>query len=79
MFIKIFTTSIIFFLIVCCLCGIIFVTINITRLNLAPPKTQIIYRYMPKTFEEEQNELCSDVINLIDENPDKAVDKIIAM
>jgi hypothetical protein len=43
-------------IITCFICGIVFITINLTRLNTPAPKTQIIYRYMPKTFEQEQNE-----------------------
>lgn len=45
-----------FILILCTICGIIFITINLTKLNTPIPQTKIIYRYVPKTFEEEQNE-----------------------
>lgn len=40
----------------CIISGIICITINLVRLNSAPPETQIIYRYIPKTFDEEQRE-----------------------
>lgn len=43
--------------------GIIFIVINITVVKKECPKPQIIYRYVPRTFEEEQNEpvLISDI------------------
>lgn len=42
-------------LILCSISGIICITINLVRLNFPAPETKIIYRYMPRTFEEEQN------------------------
>lgn len=47
---------IIIILILCMVCGLICITINITKLNTSQPETQIIYRYIPKTFDEEQRE-----------------------
>jgi hypothetical protein len=45
-----------FIILLCTICGIVFITVNLTKLNTPVPKTKIIYRYIPKTFEEEQNE-----------------------
>lgn len=42
-------------LIILVICAIVCITTNIVLLNLPTPQTQIIYRYMPRTFEEEQN------------------------
>lgn len=42
-------------LILLLICGIICITVNLVYLNLPEPKTKIVYRYMPRTFEEEQN------------------------
>lgn len=41
-------------LIMCLIIGIVSVTINLVRLNMPVPETKIVYRYMPKTFNEEQ-------------------------
>lgn len=38
----------------CIAIGIICVTINLVKLNMSPPETKIIYKYLPKTFNEEQ-------------------------
>jgi hypothetical protein len=49
--------------------GIIFVTINLVVLYKACPEEKIVYRYIPRTFEEEQNsaipvtELFADLFN----------------
>lgn len=50
MFPEIFLTL----LILCTMGGIICITINLTKRNAYVPKTKIIYRYIPKTFEDEQ-------------------------
>jgi len=42
-------------MILCSIIGIICITINLVRLNLPIPETKTVYRYMPKTFEEDQN------------------------
>lgn len=42
--------------IICLICGIVCVTINLTKLNTTKLDTKIIYRYIPKTFDEEQRE-----------------------
>lgn len=51
--------------------GIIFIVINITISLKECPKTQIIYRYVPRTFEEEQNEpvLVSDIFKTMFSQP----------
>lgn len=36
--------------------GIILIIVEITRVDRNCPKQKIIYRYIPRTFEEEQNE-----------------------
>lgn len=36
--------------------GIILVVIELSRVTKACPQQKIIYRYVPRTFEEEQNE-----------------------
>ena len=43
--------------------GIILIVINLTRTKKECPQSQIIYKYIPRTFEEEQNEpvLISDI------------------
>lgn len=38
------------------ICGIICITINLTKLNTNIPTTKIVYKYIPKTFDEEQRE-----------------------
>lgn len=43
-------------LVLCTISGIICITINLVRLNYTPPETKIIYKYIPKTFDEEQRE-----------------------
>lgn len=43
-------------LLILMICATICITSNLVLLNLPTPQTQIVYRYMPKTFEEEQNE-----------------------
>lgn len=43
-------------LILCFLCGLICVVINLTKLNFPIPETKVVYKYMPKTFEQEQYE-----------------------
>lgn len=50
-------------LLLCVMSAIISITVTIIKLNTNPPKTKIIYRYMPRTFEEEQNNqpLVSDI------------------
>lgn len=49
---ELFTTI----MILCIICGIVCITINLVKLNFHVPETKIIYRYMPKTFDEEQRE-----------------------
>lgn len=41
-------------LVLCLIIGIVCVTINLVRLNMPVPETKLVYRYMPKTFDEEQ-------------------------
>jgi len=36
--------------------GIVFVTINLTTIYKSCPKQKIVYRYIPRSFEEEQEE-----------------------
>jgi|SaaInlStandDraft_4_1057021.scaffolds.fasta_scaffold172980_1 hypothetical protein len=36
--------------------GLILITISLTRNSTQCPKAKIVYRYIPKTFEEEQAE-----------------------
>jgi len=36
--------------------GILLITISITRNEVECPKERVIYKYLPRTFEEEQNE-----------------------
>ena len=43
-------------LLLCIIIGIICITINLVVLNIPIPESKIIYRYMPKTFVEEQCE-----------------------
>lgn len=38
------------------MCGIICITISITKLNITPPQTKIVYRYVPKTLAEEETQ-----------------------
>lgn len=38
------------------ICGIILIVIEVTRVDRECPKQKIIYRYVPRTFNEEQNE-----------------------
>jgi hypothetical protein len=44
-----------FFNLIILIIAIIFITINLTLNLQACPKQEIIYRYIPRTFEEEQN------------------------
>jgi hypothetical protein len=41
-------------LLLCVIIGVVCITINLVALNIPIPETKIVYRYMPKTFEEEQ-------------------------
>jgi hypothetical protein len=50
---ELITTS----LVICLICGVICITINLVKLNYPEPKAKIIYRYIPKTFDEEQKNL----------------------
>jgi hypothetical protein len=34
----------------------VFVAVNLTQLRSKPPETQIVYKYIPKTFDEIQQE-----------------------
>lgn len=45
--------------------GIICITINLVMDNIPPSKPQIIYRYMPKSLEDEQKErpFVSEIFN----------------
>jgi uncharacterized membrane protein len=43
-------------LLICLICGIVCVTINLVRINYTKPETKIVYRYIPKTFDEQQRE-----------------------
>jgi len=43
-----------FIIILCTIISIICITISVVKLNIPTPKTQIIYRYIPKTFDETQ-------------------------
>jgi len=36
--------------------GILLISIKLAQESVQKPKTQIIYRYLPRTFEEEQEE-----------------------
>jgi len=36
--------------------GVILIIIQLTRVNISCPKQKIIYRYVPRTFEQEQYE-----------------------
>jgi hypothetical protein len=51
--------------------GITFVVINLTVTLKECPKPQTIYRYLPRTFEEEQNEpvLVSDIFKTMFSQP----------
>ena len=42
-------------LVICIIIGIICITINLVRLNMPYPETKIVYKYIPKTFEDEQD------------------------
>lgn len=44
-------------------CGVVFITINLTKLNNKCPKVKVIYRYMPKKYLDQQyNEnMASDI------------------
>jgi hypothetical protein len=44
-------------LVVCVMCGIVCITINLVKLNYPEPKKEVIYRYIPKTFDEQQKDL----------------------
>lgn len=44
-------------LLLCVISAVISMTTTIIRLNTQQPKTKIVYRYMPRTFEEEQENL----------------------
>lgn len=43
-------------LFVCFILGVICITVNLVILNYQVPKTKIIYRYLPKSFEQKQRE-----------------------
>lgn len=45
--------------------GILSIAVSITKTTAGCPKEKIIYRYIPRTFEEEQNEpvYVSDIFN----------------
>ena len=54
--------------------GIIFITVGIAKNKLMPPERydKIIYRYIPRTFEEEQQDppLVSDIFATMFSQPD---------
>ncbi len=47
--------------------GILFITINIVKTEQIYPKQQIIYRYIPRTFDEEQEDpaYVSDIFKVM--------------
>ncbi len=45
-----------FLMIILIFIGILFITISLVQNNVQCPAPKIIYRYMPRTFEEENNE-----------------------
>lgn len=71
--------------------GILFITINVVKSEQVCPKQQIIYRYIPRTFDEEQEDpaYVSDIfkvmfsqqspwvysINNIDRDKQKSINK----
>lgn len=59
------------FIILCFVIGLIFMTIELTKMiNKCPPPT-IVYKYVPRTFEEEQNEpvFPSEIFKKMFKNP----------
>lgn len=51
--------------------GIWLITISITRNEVECPKEKVIYKYVPRTFEEEQNEpvYVSDIFEAMFSQP----------
>jgi len=51
--------------------AIIFITIAILRSNYQCPKQKVVYRYLPRTFEQEQSEpvYVSDIFNTMFSQP----------
>jgi len=60
---KMLVQIFILIIIVCFMLGIVCVTINLVKLNYPEPETKIVYRFIPKSFAEQQNDLpmASDV------------------
>lgn len=46
-------------LVICLFLGIILITISLVKYHMKCPGKEIIYRYIPRTFEEEQLEQAS--------------------
>lgn len=51
--------------------GIMFITVGVIRNDQQCPKQEIIYRYIPRTFEDEQNEpvYVSDIFKTMFSQP----------
>lgn len=58
--------------------GLIFMTIGLTRATIETPKEKIVYRYIPRTFEEEQNEpvMISDIFKTMFSQPEPWIGNI---
>lgn len=52
--------------------GILFIVIDIVKTNKECPKNKIIYRYIPRTFDEEMNapSFATDVYKVMFSQPD---------
>jgi hypothetical protein len=53
-------------------------TIGLTRASIETPTEKIIYRYIPRTFEEEQNEpvMISDIFKTMFSQPEPWIGNI---
>lgn len=58
--------------------GLIFMTIGLTRATIETPNEKIVYRYIPRTFEEEQNEpvMISDIFKTMFSQPEPWIGNI---
>lgn len=54
--------------------GVILIIIELTRVDRQCPKQKIIYRYIPRTFDEEQDEpvYVTDIFKTMFTQPDSA-------
>lgn len=59
------------FIILCFVFGLLLITVEIVKMTFKCPPAKVVYRYIPRTFEEEQNEPVypSEIFKKMFKNP----------